>query len=54
MNQGNLADAARIALHYYDRTYHDSLALRQGSVIETVNGAGLRDDEIAQLIISSL
>lgn len=54
VNQGNLADAARIALHYYDRTYTDSLALRQGSVMETVNGVGLSDDEIAQLIIRSL
>ena len=54
VNQGNLADAARIALHYYDRTYADSLALRRDSVIETVNGVGLSDEEIAQLIISRL
>ena len=54
MNQGKHADAARIALHYYDRTYLDSLAIRRDSVIETVNGFGLSDEEIAQLIISSL
>jgi len=51
VNQGNLADAARIALHYYDRTYSESLALRRGSVIDTVNGSGLSDEEIAQRLI---
>ncbi len=50
--QGNLADAARIALHYYDRTYAESMTSRAESVLARVDGSGKSDAEVAELIRS--
>ncbi len=52
VEQGNLADAARIALHYYDRTYAESVAARATHVAERIDGSGLSDAEVAMLILS--
>ena len=52
VQQGNLADAARIALHYYDRTYAESVAARATHVAERIDGSGLCDAEVAKLILS--
>lgn len=52
VRQGNLADAARVALHYYDRTYVESMAARSESVLARVDGTGKSDAEVAQLICS--
>jgi tRNA 2-selenouridine synthase len=52
VEQGNLADAARIALHYYDRTYAESVAARATHVAERIDGSGLSDAEVAKLILS--
>lgn len=46
--QGNLADAARIALHYYDRTYAESVAARTETITARLDGSGKSDAEVAR------
>lgn len=48
---GDIAYAAREALHYYDRTYHESLARRKSQVITTIQAEGMTWDEIAKEVI---
>lgn len=50
--QGNLADAARIALHYYDRTYAESVAARTETITVRLDGTGKSDDEVARELLS--
>lgn len=48
VQQGNLADAARIALHYYDRTYAESVAARTETITARLDGSGKSDAEVAR------
>lgn len=48
VQQGNLADAARIALHYYDRTYAESVAARSETITARLDGSGKSDAEVAR------
>lgn len=48
VQQGNLADAARIALHYYDRTYAESVASRTETITARLDGSGKSDAEVAR------
>ncbi len=48
VKQGNLADAARIALHYYDRTYAESVAARTETITARLDGSGKSDAEVAR------
>jgi hypothetical protein len=48
VHQGNLADAARIALHYYDRTYAESVAARTETITARLDGTGKSDTEVAR------
>jgi hypothetical protein len=48
VQQGNLADAARIALHYYDRTYAESVAARTEPITARMDGTGKSDAEVAR------
>ncbi|MEY3694057.1 MAG: hypothetical protein RL157_1381 [Bacteroidota bacterium] len=48
VQQGNLADAARIALRYYDRTYAESVAARTETITARLDGSGKSDDEVAR------
>ena len=52
VQQGNLADAARIALHYYDRTYAESVAARTETITARLDGTGKSDAEVARELIS--
>ncbi|MGA1397153.1 MAG: tRNA 2-selenouridine(34) synthase MnmH [Schleiferiaceae bacterium] len=52
VHAGNLADAARIALHYYDRTYSESVAARHETVTDRVDGTGKTDAEVARELLS--
>lgn len=49
IQQGNLADAITIVLHYYDKTYRHDLQ-RRGVPISSVPAAGLSDHETATLL----
>lgn len=52
VQQGNLADAARIALHYYDRTYAESVAARTETITARLDGSGKSDAEVARELLS--
>lgn len=52
VRQGNLADAARIALHYYDRTYAESVAARAETITARFDGTGKSDAEVAHELLS--
>lgn len=52
VHQGNLADAARIALHYYDRTYAESVAARTETITARLDGSGKSDAEVARELLS--
>ncbi len=52
VEQGNLADAARIALHYYDRTYAESVAARTETITARLDGSGKSDAEVARELLS--
>jgi len=48
VHQGKLADAARIALQYYDRTYAESVAARTETITARLDGTGKSDTEVAR------
>jgi tRNA 2-selenouridine synthase len=52
VQQGHLADAARIALHYYDRTYAESVAARTETITARLDGSGKSDAEVARELLS--
>ncbi|MFM8565041.1 MAG: tRNA 2-selenouridine(34) synthase MnmH [Bacteroidota bacterium] len=52
VRQGNLSDAARIALHYYDRTYAESVAARAETITARFDGTGKSDAEVAHELLS--
>lgn len=52
VHEGHLADAARIALQYYDRTYAESVAARSATLIERMDGTGKTDAEVAHELLS--
>lgn len=54
VQQGNLADAARIALCYYDRTYAESVAARTETITARLDGSGKSDAEVARELRSLL
>jgi tRNA 2-selenouridine synthase len=52
IHEGNLADAARIALQYYDRTYAESVAARAETITDRIDGTGKSDAEVARELLS--
>lgn len=52
VQQGNLADAARIALRYYDRTYAESVTARTETITARLDGSGKSDAEVARELLS--
>jgi tRNA 2-selenouridine synthase len=51
LEEGNIAEAAGIALYYYDKTYRFGLEQRKPSEVTKLNGDGLSDAEAAVLLL---